>query len=159
LSGELLPDWYDDWVVLERERLREVHFRALEAYCDRLISSSCFDRATEAALAAINDDPMRESAHRCLIRVHLAEGNEAKAVCCYRLFRKRLQGELGNDPLDRQIAILASPRWVIPLKSRRLADPGRRGRLARLDAAQLTGASPVSFVRSPWAPGAAPHKV
>src|SRR5438105_5421777 len=24
LSGELLPDWYDDWVVFERERLREL---------------------------------------------------------------------------------------------------------------------------------------
>src|SRR5262245_13822298 len=29
-AGELLPDWYDDWVVLERERLRQLRLHALE---------------------------------------------------------------------------------------------------------------------------------
>jgi DNA-binding SARP family transcriptional activator len=106
-SGELLPDWYDDWVVLERERLREVHVRALEAYSDRLTTSGCFNRATEAALAAINDDPLRESAHRCLIRIYLAEGNEAKAIRCYRLFRTRVRDELGLGPSRQMEALVA----------------------------------------------------
>jgi DNA-binding SARP family transcriptional activator len=108
LSCDLLPGWYDDWVVLERERLREVHVRALEVYCDRLTTAGCFDRATEAALAAINDDPLRESAHRCLIRVHLAEGNEAGAIRCYRIFRKRLREELGLDPSRQMAALVAA---------------------------------------------------
>ena len=34
--GDLLPDWYDDWLVLERERLRELRVRALERVCERL---------------------------------------------------------------------------------------------------------------------------
>jgi DNA-binding SARP family transcriptional activator len=98
LSGELLPDWYDDWVVLERERLREVRVRALEALCDRLAAEGFYHRATEAALAAIKTDPLRESAHRCLIRVHVDEGNDGDAVRCYRVFRKLLLDQLGLEP-------------------------------------------------------------
>ncbi|MGE5235612.1 MAG: AfsR/SARP family transcriptional regulator, partial [Acidobacteriota bacterium] len=36
LSGDLLPDWYEDWVVLERERFRELRIHALESLCERL---------------------------------------------------------------------------------------------------------------------------
>lgn len=31
LRGELLPDWYDDWLLFERERFRQVSLHALEA--------------------------------------------------------------------------------------------------------------------------------
>ena len=106
LSGELLPDWYDDWVILERERLREVRVRALEALCDRLTASGVYHRAGEAALAAIRGDPLRESAHRCLIRVHLAEGNDAEAIRCYRLFRKLLLEKLSLEPSGRMDALM-----------------------------------------------------
>jgi DNA-binding SARP family transcriptional activator len=101
MSGELLPDWYDDWVVLERERLREVRVRALEALCDRLAADGFYHRATEAALAAIKADPLRESAYRCLIRVHIDEGNDGDAVRCYRVFRKLMLDQLGLEPSTR----------------------------------------------------------
>ena len=31
LCGELLPGWYDEWVVVERERMRQLQLHALEA--------------------------------------------------------------------------------------------------------------------------------
>ena len=40
--GELLPDWYDDWLVVERERLRELRVRALERVCERLTALRSF---------------------------------------------------------------------------------------------------------------------
>src|SRR5205823_5033725 len=33
LSADLLPDWYDDWVHFDRERLRQLRLHALEALC------------------------------------------------------------------------------------------------------------------------------
>jgi DNA-binding SARP family transcriptional activator len=104
---ELLPDWYDDWVLLERERLREVHVRALEALCDRLIASAEYPRANEVARAAIGGDPLRESAHRCLVRLHLAEGNQAEAIRAYRFFERILLHDLGLEPSSQMKSLVA----------------------------------------------------
>lgn len=100
LGGDLLPDWYDDWVAIERERFRQLRVHALEALSVRLTAAERFGEAVEAALAAVNYEPLRESAHRALIRVHLAEGNHAEALAHYRSFRKLLDDELGLEPSD-----------------------------------------------------------
>jgi DNA-binding SARP family transcriptional activator len=100
-SGDILPDWYDDWVVIERERFRELRIHALEAVCARLTSVGRFGEAMEAGLAAVKGEPLRESAHRAVINVHLAEGNRAQALAEYRRFRDRLERELGMAPSVR----------------------------------------------------------
>ncbi len=53
LGGELLPDWYDDWLVFERERFRQVSLHALEALAERLVRAGEVARALEAALSAV----------------------------------------------------------------------------------------------------------
>jgi DNA-binding SARP family transcriptional activator len=100
LVGELLPDWYDDWVLLERERYRQLSLHALEALADRLTGLARFGEAADAALAAIAGEPLRESGHRALIRVHLAEGNPSEALREYDRFRQMLDG-LGLAPSPR----------------------------------------------------------
>ncbi len=97
----LLPDWYDDWVADERERLRSLRAHALECLCQRLAAVGRFGEATEAGLAAIRDEPLRESAHRALIAVHLAEGNPASALKQYHLFARLLGSEVGLRPSAR----------------------------------------------------------
>jgi DNA-binding SARP family transcriptional activator len=98
LSSDLLPQWYEDWVLIERERFRQLRLRALESLCEQLLSAHRFEDALEAGLAAVAGEPLRESAHRALIRVHLAEGNRAEAVRQYQLYRQLLLDELGVDP-------------------------------------------------------------
>jgi DNA-binding SARP family transcriptional activator len=97
LTGELLPDWYDDWVLIERERLRQLSLHALEALGERLLAAARVGEALEAAVAAFAMEPLRESTHHLLIRIHLAEGNAAEAIrqfdLCCRLFRERLRLE------------------------------------------------------------------
>ena len=75
LVGDLLPDWYDDWLQDEREGLRQTQLHALESLARRLSESGSHADAIQAALAAIRLEPLRESAHRTLIQVHIAEGN------------------------------------------------------------------------------------
>jgi DNA-binding SARP family transcriptional activator len=99
--GDLLPDWYDDWLVVERERLRELRIRALERVCEGLTALGSFGQAIEAGLAAVDAEPLRESAHRCLIGVYLAEGNQAEALRGYRLYRDLLHDELALKPSER----------------------------------------------------------
>jgi DNA-binding SARP family transcriptional activator len=98
LAMDLLPDWYEDWVVLERERLRQLRLHALEALCRRLTQAGRFGAAVQAGLAAVAGEPLRESAHRTLIQAHLAEGNPGEAVRQYHLYRRLLAGELAIEP-------------------------------------------------------------
>jgi len=105
LGGELLPGWYDDWVLVERERMNQLRLHALEAFTDVLIQRADHAGALETALTAVAVDPLRESAHRLLIRVHLAEGNAAEALRQYERFRRLLRDSLHIEP-SRQMAEL-----------------------------------------------------
>ena len=66
LSGELLPDWYDDWVLLEAENWRQLRLHALEVLAGLLTAAGRYGDAAAAALAAVRADPLRESAHAAL---------------------------------------------------------------------------------------------
>jgi DNA-binding SARP family transcriptional activator len=101
LAADLLPDCYEDWVVGERERLRQLRLHALEAVAERLTDDGDFGLAAEASLTALRDDPLRETANRALIRNLLAEGNVAEAVRYYKSYRRMLGRELGLEPSDR----------------------------------------------------------
>lgn len=106
LQGDILPDWYDDWVALERERFRELRIHALEALCARLTSAQRYGEAMDAAQAAVQREPLRESAHRAVISVHLAEGNRVEALEVYQCFRDRINHELGLKPSRRMEDLL-----------------------------------------------------
>jgi DNA-binding SARP family transcriptional activator len=101
LAGDLLPDWYEDWALLERERFRQLRLRALEAICERLMRAGRFDDALDTAHVAVAGEPLRESAHRVLVRIHLAEGNTGEAIRQYELFRRLLREQLGIEPSAR----------------------------------------------------------
>ena len=113
LRGELLPGWYDDWVLLDRERLRQLRMHALEALAEKLARAGRYGEAVQAAYAAVVAEPLRESAHRTVVRVHLVEGNLAEAVRAYDAFRMLLAEELGVAPssqMDRLVCDLPRPR-------------------------------------------------
>ncbi|MER7345840.1 BTAD domain-containing putative transcriptional regulator [Streptomyces aurantiacus] len=95
---ELLPGWQQDWVAFERERLHQLRLHALEALSARLVARRQYAPALEAALESIRADPLRESAHRAVVSVHLAEHNLTEAVRQYETFRELLLRELGVEP-------------------------------------------------------------
>ncbi|MCV2487810.1 SARP family transcriptional regulator [Geodermatophilus sp. YIM 151500] len=105
--GELLPGWYDDWVIVERERLRQLRMHALEALAGRLADGGRYGEAVQAAYAAVRAEPLRESAHRAVVRVHLAEGNLAEALRAYHAFRTLLDDELGVAPSAQMDGLVA----------------------------------------------------
>jgi DNA-binding SARP family transcriptional activator len=106
LSADLLPDWYDEWIVFERERYRQLRLRALDTLCGRLTEAGRLDAALEAGLAAVAGEPLRESSHRAVVRAHLADGNVAEAVRQYRLCQRLLNDHLGLDPSDQMNVLL-----------------------------------------------------
>jgi DNA-binding SARP family transcriptional activator len=95
---DLLPGWYDDWVIFERERVRQRFLHALELLARRLILAGRCAEAVEAAISAVYADPLRESANTVLIEAHLAEGNLVEGRRAYERYRDIMRRELGVEP-------------------------------------------------------------
>ena len=104
---ELLPGWYDEWVLLERERHRQLNLHALESLCEHLTAARRYGAALLAGLAAVDRAPLRESAHRALIRIHLAEGNAGEAIRRYRLYERIAVRDLGVEPSPMMRSLLS----------------------------------------------------
>lgn len=97
VSLELLPGWYEEWVLVERERLRQRLLHALEALARILVERGRTAEAVEIATAAVGAEPLRESAQRVLLEAHMAEKNVAEARRAYCMYRELVDRELGVD--------------------------------------------------------------
>ena len=97
-SQELLPDWCDEWAMVEREHFRQLRLHALEAASEQLSRNGHFAQALMAGLAAVAAEPLRESAHRLVVGAHISEGNLYEAYRQYRRYAALLQAELGLAP-------------------------------------------------------------
>jgi SARP family transcriptional regulator, regulator of embCAB operon len=107
LSADLLPDWYDDWVLVEAEDWRQLRLHALEALAAHLTAAGRWGEAAGAARAAVRAEPLRESGHAALIQVHLAEGNQSEAVRQFTSYQALLDAELGLQPTERLHQLVA----------------------------------------------------
>jgi len=119
-SSDLLLDWYEDWVLLEREHFRQLRLQALERLALELTANGHYGRAAETALAAVASEPLRESAHRALIAVHLAQGNRGEAIRQYCIYKRLMRDELDLEPsrqmdeLIGEVPVIAMQRVMRP---------------------------------------------
>jgi DNA-binding SARP family transcriptional activator/DNA-binding HxlR family transcriptional regulator len=110
LSGDLLPDWYDDWVASEAEEWHELRLSALCAQAEHLLALGRGAEGMFAARAAMRGDPLRENAHGILIRLHLAEGNQSEALRVFERYSDLLLEMLGIQPTERLRSLVAHIR-------------------------------------------------
>jgi DNA-binding SARP family transcriptional activator/DNA-binding HxlR family transcriptional regulator len=116
LSAEILPDWYDEWVVAETEDWRQLRIAALEAQSAKLIAAGRLAEAGCAARSAMKADELRESSAAALMRVHLAEGNQSEAVRVYSAYRDLLEEALGIEPTPHLTSLLRGLRRSAPTR-------------------------------------------
>ena len=107
LRGELLPDWDEPWLVVERERLRQARLHVLETLARQRLSDGDALAAAIASLAATQIEPLRESSQRLLIEADLALGNRVSAIARFRSYSNLLRTEIGVEP-SRQLAELVA---------------------------------------------------
>ncbi|HEX8935750.1 MAG TPA: bacterial transcriptional activator domain-containing protein [Pseudonocardiaceae bacterium] len=115
LSRELLPSWSEDWLLPERERWDQVRLHALETMALQYLAAEDYLTALEVALAAVSVDSIRESAHRIVVKVHIAEGNSASAIRHYQWYRGLVQRELGVTPSRQMDELIHS---CVPVSTR-----------------------------------------
>jgi DNA-binding SARP family transcriptional activator len=96
--GDLLPDCYSDWILPERERLHQAYLQALNQLITCLESQQDYRSAITYTQRLLQDDPLQETAHRLLIRLHILNGDRAGAKRAYLACEDLLLRELGVEP-------------------------------------------------------------
>lgn len=110
IVAELLPGWYDEWVIFERERIRQRMLHALELLSRLLSGVGRHAEAIDAAMDAVSIEPLRESAHRILAEAHAAEGNFIEAHRAFLRYRDLARRELHVEPSAAFQAMAAGVR-------------------------------------------------
>lgn len=118
-AEDLLVGWYEDWVSAERERFRQLRLHVLDQCGELLLRAHRYAEAVQVGLVAVATEPLRESAHRLLVRAHLCEGNLAEALRQYRTYADLLARELGvrpsgamDDLISEALAGAATTQWA-----------------------------------------------
>lgn len=132
-SGDLLPEIYDEWILVERERLRQVYLSTLERLMMLLENERDYQTAIHYGRLLLEQDPLREEHYRLLIRLYVLSDDRAGALRIYHACVAALQRELNVEPsqatyrayrslldLDEQAVVeKASTDRVAPMVGRR----------------------------------------
>jgi SARP family transcriptional regulator, regulator of embCAB operon len=104
---DLLPGWYDDWVVAEQEHLQNRYLNAAERLAESALGRNDHYTAVHLAQTVLELDPLRESAVRILVKTHIAAGNRAPALRLFRQYMDRLSSELSIRPSQQLLTLVA----------------------------------------------------
>ena len=96
--GELLPGCYDEWILPERERLRQRHRQALEQLLGLFEVQGDTTSAIRYAQRLLGLDPLSEELYRHLMRLFARNNDRASALHVYHTCVSTLQREMGVDP-------------------------------------------------------------
>jgi len=96
--GELLPGCYDEWILPERDRLRQRHLQVLEQLLRLFEVQGDNVTAIRYAQRLLALDPLSENLYRRLMRLFALNNDRASALHVYHTCVTTLQRELGVDP-------------------------------------------------------------
>ena len=97
-TGDLLPSCAEEWLLFERERLREQYGAALEKLITRRERERNFRDALRLARRLLALDPIAEPVHRLIMRYCALSGDRAGVARAYRDCERGLRAELGIAP-------------------------------------------------------------
>jgi DNA-binding SARP family transcriptional activator len=104
-QGPLLEGWYQDWCLLERERLQSMHLAMLDklmSYCE---VQHDYETGLLYGMRIMCYDRARERTHRRMMRLYYLLGDRAEALRQYERCAVALEEELGISPSKSTIAI------------------------------------------------------
>ena len=100
VTGELLEGFYEDWALLERERIRSLYLKSLAHLLSYYKHHRDYDKGLACGHRILTQDPLREDIHREMIRLYLDIGQRGKAVRQFKTCCKLLGEELGVQPMQ-----------------------------------------------------------
>ena len=99
--GELLPGFYDDWVVLERNRLQAQFEQEVGRLLDLLVEDLCWTDVVDWGERWIALGQTPERAYRALMLAHSALGDRSQVVAAYERCARALRHELDVEPSEQ----------------------------------------------------------
>ncbi|MBI5652282.1 MAG: hypothetical protein HZC40_17840 [Chloroflexi bacterium] len=103
--GDLLTDFYDEWIAPERARLRDAYHDILFRLIQHARAQSEYARAIELAQKLLDNDPANEAAHQHLIFCYAVMGDRDAARKQYAECRRVLRAELDVAPAPETTAL------------------------------------------------------
>ncbi|MEA3341274.1 MAG: BTAD domain-containing putative transcriptional regulator, partial [Chloroflexota bacterium] len=103
--ADFLQECYDDWALLERERLRELYLSALERLITPSKQQGNYEQALAYAQRLAAADPLREAAHRELMRLYHLLNRPQAALEQFAALRDLLARELDIPPTPATLAL------------------------------------------------------
>ncbi|MGC9335763.1 MAG: AfsR/SARP family transcriptional regulator, partial [Anaerolineae bacterium] len=103
--GDFVDGFYDDWVLNERYRLETLFGEALAHLMRRLEADGDHERALATGLRLLAHDPLREDAHRLVMRALCGLGQRNAALEQYHRCQDILAEELGAGPVEETTAL------------------------------------------------------
>ena len=94
----LLPDCYEKWIEEHRERFRRRTVMGMERLVGWLEERQEWRAALVHGQRLLELDPLREEAHRAVIRLHARSGDVALALRAYDTCAEVLDREVGAEP-------------------------------------------------------------
>ena len=101
----LLPGFYDDWVLLEQERLQAIYEDRMQMLLERLIHEARWRETRDWAERWIAQGRVPEGAYRALMVAHAGLGNQAGVTAVYQRCVKALDEEVGVEPSPETLAL------------------------------------------------------
>jgi DNA-binding SARP family transcriptional activator len=98
--GDLLEGFYDDWVLREREFLRNRYLSTLICLMGAYQKHSEYEKSLSCGQKILDLDPLREEIHRSMIQLYIETGQRALAVRQFELCRVTLARELRIEPME-----------------------------------------------------------
>lgn len=96
--GDLLPSCYEEWILPERERLRQLFLEILERLIVILEEERNYVAAIRVAQRLLQHDPLHEATYRLLMRLYAVCGDRASALRTYHTCATLLERDLGIEP-------------------------------------------------------------
>ena len=144
-EGELLSGYYEDWVLLERDRLSAVFERKIQRLLTELLQAQRWPDARTWAERWIAQGEIPEAAYRGLMVTFAATGELSKVEATYQRCVEALRMEIGVDPSSETQALyedlMSGKTDSIPSKS---GDLGRESLSTRRR--KRLPAQPTAFV-------------
>ncbi|MBC8163376.1 MAG: HEAT repeat domain-containing protein [Roseiflexaceae bacterium] len=110
-GGVYLPDsMYEDWAVIERERLMLLFHETAVALGMLLLDEGLAHEAIGLAWRVLEYDQAQEESYRLLMRAHASLGERSTALRLYHRCVAVLEQELGMSPLPETIALFHAIR-------------------------------------------------